>query len=218
MKRTQKFTHKSQLFIYALFLILISFSLQADKRPTTCTAKKTHSDYSACVSTVMTVIGPQIALVKYDFLGAILAYGTQWGYANTKIHLKKLWKTRRPCGCIGGFPSGHMVKYAAASSFLHYRYGWQYGLPAYVVAFAASYDRVRMKSHSWRDLIASFAIINLAQYILIPRFTHDVRYLPDWLSKSQEPKVIQGRNQLQFRPVLAASPNEGFMLGFNVRM
>lgn len=215
-KKTRNIQKKLPLF--SLIISLVTFPLYADWDPANCRAKRTQSNRSSCASVVMTVIGPEIALIKYDFLGAALAYTTQYGLGKTRTPLKNLIDSPRPCGCPGSFPSGHMIKYAAASSFLHYRYGWQYGLPAHILAFAFSHDRIRMEAHSWRDLIGTFALINLAQYILIPRFDKDVRYLPEFLTGSDEPKVVKGQNTMQFRPLLAAIPEGGLALGFSIKM
>lgn len=204
------------LITFAL-AFLITLPVHADWRPEGCRAKRTHSRISASAGLIMTVLGPEISVLKFDFLGAALAYSTQYGLGKTKPFLKRMIDKRRPCGCQGSFPSGHMIKYAASSSYLHYRYGWQYGFPAYALAFAFAHDRIRMEAHDWRDIFGTFAIINLAEYILIPRFNKDVRYLPEFLTGSDEPKVVKGKTQMQFRPIVAAAPKE-LILGFNISM
>ena len=61
---------------------------------------------------------------------------------------------RRPDGSQYGFPSGHAGFVFAQAAFLQERYGWKYGVPAFVVASGVSYIRVREDKHRWRDVIA----------------------------------------------------------------
>jgi membrane-associated phospholipid phosphatase len=73
--------------------------------------------------------------------GARLAFNnTSWG--------------RRPDGSQYGFPSGHAGFLFAQAAFLQERYGWKYGMPAFLVASGVSYIRVREDKHRWRDVIA----------------------------------------------------------------
>ncbi len=61
---------------------------------------------------------------------------------------------RRPDGSQYGFPSGHAGFVFAQAAFLQERYGWKYGVPAFLVASGVSYIRVREDKHHWRDVVA----------------------------------------------------------------
>jgi membrane-associated phospholipid phosphatase len=48
---------------------------------------------------------------------------------------------------------------------LYKRYGWQYGVPAYVITVYVAYDRVRSNDHYPIDVVAGAAIAFLSSYI-----------------------------------------------------
>lgn len=63
---------------------------------------------------------------------------------------------RRPDGGGGyGFPSGHAGFVFAQAAFLQDRYGWKYGVPAYLAATYVGYIRVATDNHHERDVIAA---------------------------------------------------------------
>jgi membrane-associated phospholipid phosphatase len=64
----------------------------------------------------------------------------------------------RPNGGDHSFPSGHTSTSFASAEFIRGRYGWSYGIPAYVVASFVGYSRVESKQHHTRDVIAGAVI------------------------------------------------------------
>jgi membrane-associated phospholipid phosphatase len=64
------------------------------------------------------------------------------------------WGTR-PNGDGYGFPSGHVAFAASGASFLEERYGWEYGVPAWLLTGFVAYVRVDNNDHHWRDVVAS---------------------------------------------------------------
>ena len=62
---------------------------------------------------------------------------------------------QRPDGGGYGFPSGHVAVAGAGASFWHERYGWEYGIPAWLAAGYVAWARVDQNNHKWRDVIAS---------------------------------------------------------------
>jgi len=44
------------------------------------------------------------------------------------------------------------------AAFIHQRYGWEYGIPAYVAASYVAYSRVQADKHFVEDVIAGAAI------------------------------------------------------------
>jgi len=97
---------------------------------------------------------------------------------------KTSW-TNRPNGLDYGFPSGHTSYAFSGAAFLHYRYGWQYGLPAAALAALVGYSRVENKYHYWRDVIAGAAIPYVTGYFLVDHINKDVRMFPyvEWSRK-----------------------------------
>jgi membrane-associated phospholipid phosphatase len=61
----------------------------------------------------------------------------------------------RPTGNGYGFPSGHVAFAASGASFLQERYGWEYGVPAWLLTGYVSWVRVENGDHHWRDVVAS---------------------------------------------------------------
>ncbi len=72
--------------------------------------------------------------------------------------LKYTVHSTRPNGNSQSFPSGHAAITVLSAEFLYKRYGWQYGLPAYVIATYVSYSRVQSKQHYIRDVLTGAAI------------------------------------------------------------
>lgn len=64
----------------------------------------------------------------------------------------------RPNGSPYGFPSGHASFMVSNAAFLQDRYGWQYGLPAYLLSGYVSWVRVDTGHHRWRDIVAGAAV------------------------------------------------------------
>jgi membrane-associated phospholipid phosphatase len=84
----------------------------------------------------------------------------------------------RPDGGSHSFPSGHASSAFAGASYLMFRYGWEYGVPAYVAASAVAWSRVDNHHHHWKDVIASAALANVSAYFLTDRFEQEIAVLP----------------------------------------
>jgi membrane-associated phospholipid phosphatase len=56
------------------------------------------------------------------------------------------------------FPSGHTADSFAAATFIQQRYGWKWGVPAYITATFVGYSRVESDKHFIEDVIAGAAI------------------------------------------------------------
>lgn len=90
----------------------------------------------------------------------------------------------RPNGSPYGFPSGHIAFVMPSAAFLHERYGWRYGLPAYAVVGYIAENRVDTGHHKWRDVITSAVLaygINML-FVTPQNATHIAPVIgPDWL-------------------------------------
>ena len=71
----------------------------------------------------------------------------------------------RPNGGHYSFPSGHTSSTFSCAEFLRERYGWRYGLPAYLAAAFVGYSRVESRNHYTHDVVAGAAIGILSSYI-----------------------------------------------------
>lgn len=63
------------------------------------------------------------------------------------------------------FPSMHSTVAFASAGFLQRRYGWKFGIPAYVVATYTAVGRVVARKHHWWDCVAGAAIGAAGAYI-----------------------------------------------------
>lgn len=64
----------------------------------------------------------------------------------------------RPNGHPYGFPSGHIGFIASGAAFLQERYGYRYGVPAWLATGYVAYVRVESDHHRWRDTLAGAAV------------------------------------------------------------
>jgi membrane-associated phospholipid phosphatase len=91
--------------------------------------------------------------------------------------LKYSINRKRPDGGDHSFPSGHTALAFAGAGFLHLRYGWEYGLPAYALGVFVGYSRVHAKQHYTTDVIAGGAI-GIAANVALTRRWHGVAVTP----------------------------------------
>ena len=82
---------------------------------------------------------------------AALALGVTFG-------LQYTIDEKRPNGEPRSFPSGHASISFASAEFVRNRYGWEYGLPAYVLASFVAYSRVEANQHYTHDVMVGAAI------------------------------------------------------------
>lgn len=75
------------------------------------------------------------------------------------FELKNQVNKTRPNGkCCNSFPSGHASASFVGAAFIHNRYGWEYAVPAYVLASYVSYSRVYADKHYLEDVVVGAAI------------------------------------------------------------
>jgi len=91
------------------------------------------------------------------------------------------------------FPSGHTSAAFVGASYLHHRYGLEWGLPMYVVAGVIGLERVNVKDHYWSDVIAG-AVIGYAAGAF---FT--ARYPNVWVAPFADPKERAAGVQVKVR-------------------
>ena len=92
--------------------------------------------------------------------------------------LKFATDRRRPDGGARSFPSGHAAAAFAGASYLHYRYGWKWGVPAYAAAAVVGYSRVSADRHYWYDVVTSAAIANLVAYVVTDTIDEKIVIIP----------------------------------------
>ncbi|MDO1512838.1 phosphatase PAP2 family protein [Maribacter confluentis] len=56
------------------------------------------------------------------------------------------------------FPSGHTSTTFQSAAFIQKRYGWSYGLPAYILAGYTGYSRIKAQKHDGWDVLAGAVV------------------------------------------------------------
>jgi len=90
----------------------------------------------------------------------------------------------RPNGNRYAFPSGHAAFISSSAAFLEERYGWKYGVPAWLAVGFVSWVRVENNHHRWRDVIAGVAVSYGVSKLFVTsdKATHIAPIVgPDWL-------------------------------------
>ncbi len=78
--------------------------------------------------------------------------------------LKPLLNQPRPNQGKWSFPSGHTASAFTGAAYIQRKYGWVYGVPAYIAAAGVGYSRVEAKKHWIRDVCAGAAIAVSSNY------------------------------------------------------
>src|SRR3546814_15889307 len=93
------------------------------------------------------------------------------------------------------FPSGHTSTSFAAAATLHNRYGWEAGLPAYVVASFVGLSRVEAKRHRVGDVLVGAAIGTVTGHLITTKANDRVHILP-WGDTQGEIGRASGRERV----------------------
>lgn len=72
------------------------------------------------------------------------------------------------------FPSTHTAVAFNGSTFLMKRYGWKWGVPAYLVSSYVAWGRVHTDRHDWWDVLGGAAIGAGSAYIFTRPFMRNV--------------------------------------------
>lgn len=124
------------------------------------------------------VVAAGISLAQDDRRG-LLQLGESYGASFVATQgLKYAINSRRPNGGDHSFPSGHTSSAFAAAGYLHARYGWQYDVPAEIVATLVGASRVVTRDHHWYDVVAGAVIGEGSAFLLTDRLNDRVRLTP----------------------------------------
>ena len=111
------------------------------------------------VAIALPLLAGGVTLYKDDWTGTVQLAEDGILTVGTAYALKNIVHEERPDGSDDhSFPSGTVAVAASGSSFLWGRYGWEYGVPAFLLTQFVSYTRIQAKQHHWYDTLASSAI------------------------------------------------------------
>jgi membrane-associated phospholipid phosphatase len=106
-----------------------------------------------------------ITAIKHDGEGTV-QFGKSLALSlGVTAALKYSINEERPDGDGYSFPSWHTSFSFTSAEFMRKRYGWEYGLPAYVTASFVGYSRVEADRHYWHDVLAGAAIGIASSYL-----------------------------------------------------
>lgn len=98
-------------------------------------------------------------LLKKDYQGTKQLVFSAVTAVGTSYILKHTIRKKRPDGSDHhAFPSGHATVTFLGASFLQRRYGWKYGIPAYLLSCYVAWGRVYCDKHDWWDILCGAAI------------------------------------------------------------
>ncbi len=211
---------KVRITVLALMVGLVAIGAAVAERPPGCKAKRDDTKLADFGKTAMPLAALGVSLLKEDWYGAVFSQVLAHGLYPLNDKFERKIGKRRPCGCDGAFPSGHMIIYAASSSYLHYRYSWEYGVPAYIATAIFAADRVNNKAHSWGDMLGTFAIVNLFTYLVTPQYRKEAVIFMD-----APPEVVANLAYLEYaeKKELLVTPNvlvgrRNFMAGISIKL
>jgi len=119
------------------------------------------------------------AAVQKDWNGVLQAGYSIGLTAGATYALKEAFPEERPNGKDNdSFPSGHTSISFASAAFIHQRYGWQYGLPAYAVAATVGVARIESDHHHWYDVVAGAALGTATAFVFSTKMDESVQLFP----------------------------------------
>jgi membrane-associated phospholipid phosphatase len=153
---------KHPLYLVPSLLVVFSFGFNAGK-------DVRASDNIEKAGDVLLYVLPATAvgmtLIYKDGKGALQFGASMTLTVATTYALKYTVHEERPNGGQHSFPSGHTSISFSSAEFLRKRYGWEYGMPAYLAATFVAYSRVEAEEHHLQDVIAGAAIGVISSYI-----------------------------------------------------
>ena len=157
----------TQCVVTAVMLMLASVQSQASDD-----ALKYTTDV-LCLAPDATALA--VAIAKHDTQGL-----KQLGLSTAtclvvNYGLELCIKKDRPDGTgHHAFPSTHTAVAFNGSTYLMKRYGWKWGVPAYVVSSFVAWGRVHTNRHDWWDVLGGAAIGAGSAFIFTRPFVKDV--------------------------------------------
>lgn len=153
--------------LIAFFLLLVS---------TTTFASQTIEQMGDIGQFVLPGAALTAVLFHHDKKGALQFAESYAATIATVYILKPLINEKRPNGGHDSFPSGHTASAFAGAAFLQMRYGWKYGIPAYLGAAFVGYSRIESRNHWIQDVVAG-AVLGIGYNLLFTR-KYDVDIAP----------------------------------------
>jgi len=130
------------------------------------------------IAIILPVTAGGMALYKDDQEGVVQFSKSFLTTLGATAVLKYSIDTDRPDGGSHSFPSGHTSLAFSGASFLQKRYGWKYGIPAYVAASFVGWSRIESDNHYLKDVLAGAAIGVISTYIFTDAYKEGIIVSP----------------------------------------
>jgi membrane-associated phospholipid phosphatase len=163
----------------AAFRLIAALLALACTSPSAARAGDAFEKYGDVMALALPLAALGISAAKHDEDGALQLAATAVPTYGLTFGLKAAVHEERPDHSGNdSFPSGHASSAFLGASYLHYRYGWKYGAPAYVLATLVGASRVEADKHFVHDVLASILIANVSAYFLTDPENDRVFLLP----------------------------------------
>ncbi len=142
--------------IFIRFLVLSLLILQVGYA---ADVKDRHELAGDIIQIAIPVTALGMSLVMEDDYNGTVQFSKSFSstFVATQV-LKYGVNEERPNGGDRSFPSGHTSAAFSGASFIQRRYGWSYGVPAYLAATYVGWTRVYADAHYTHDVIAGALI------------------------------------------------------------
>ena len=138
-------------FFLILFYLVFSFNLFSQK-----SAFEKAGDIIQ-ITLPATAFTSQLFLDKED--SEAITFVKSMGASFIVTHtIKRVVNKERPNGGDFSFPSGHTSAAFTGAAFIDYKYGFKYGLPAYIFAAFVGWSRVYAKKHDYIDVLGGIIV------------------------------------------------------------
>ena len=159
---------KNLLTLLALLMLALPVSAQELEVTGSRKAVRTSGDIGAVL---LPVAGLTAVLVRQDWQGLKQGAFSALATAGVTYALKySIRKDRPDHSDRHSFPSMHTATSFASAAFIQRRYGWKWGLPAYVLSAYVGWSRIYGKKHDGWDVLAGAAIGAGCSYIFTRPF------------------------------------------------
>lgn len=164
---------------YPSFGLRAAFALTCVAAAPVQASEEGWDDAGTIAKNALVVAAFGVPAVQGDWDGVLQAGGSIGGSVIITQGLKEAFPSRRPDGSDNNsFPSGHTSTSFAAAATLHNRYGWEAGLPAYLVASFVGVSRVEARKHRVGDVLVGAAIGTTVGHLITRRANERVQLIP----------------------------------------
>ena len=128
------------------------------------------------------VAGITTALIKKDYTGLKqLAFSTGTAIATNYALELSVRKARPDHTGQHSFPSTHTLIAFTGAEYVQRRYGWKWGLPAFIISSYVAWGRINSGKHDWWDVAAGAAIGVGASYAFTKTLKNaDITIVPSY--------------------------------------